>query len=266
MDLSSFISWSSVGPSASQIAVPPSAESTCSDVSHDAAEIYVCDLHNQTFFDKAERDKHWSSFHQEDTVRFSCSICDKTYANKFGLDQHFNSIHLGNPYKCSVKGCDKFFKSIKGRNIHEQRHTGDFKYKCDICGKTFSSLSGLRIHKVSHSASKKYPCKFCQKRFTRTNDRKRHEEKSCPAKAEYYSNLSIGVCTDGQSDQKNKEKSVRKGIRCSICHKTFLSKEKVTSHITAVHRRERSYGCTECMQSFSSRSLLSAHRKDVHSD
>lgn len=262
-DYYSFLTASSPGPSASQVASQESVMTTFSEADEDGVQIHACDRHNEFFYSEHDYKKHIERFHNTSS-RFQCNICDKSYANNFGLNQHTNTTHLGTPYMCSVNGCHKFFKSVKGRNLHEQKHVGVLQFKCDICSFNATSLSALRSHKVSHSASKRFPCRYCPKRFTRTNDRKRHEEKSCPAKGKHFASLSIGVCTDGQDEPKVTSKSGRKGHRCSLCHKTFLTKEKLTSHMTSIHRRERTYACTECMKTFSSRSLLGAHRRDVH--
>lgn len=260
LDCLSFLSASSPGPSASQISVQGSCVTTASDASCDTADIFVCDSHNEIFYSTQDYDNHQASLHMNRTGRFQCSVCDKNYANKFGLDQHTNAIHLGCPYMCSVTGCNKFFKSLKGRNLHEQRHSGKFEYKCDICSKKWNTLSALRTHKISHSVAKKYPCRFCNKKFTRTHDRKRHENDVCRGKRENAIAHTIGVSKDGITETK----SNRKGHRCSICRRTFLTKEKLTGHLQHAHSRNRDYGCTECMKSFSSRSLLAAHRKDAH--
>ena len=78
--------------------------------------------------------------------------CSKTYCSAFNLKRHIESTHQGlRKFKCLT--CAKFLSSKQNLIDHQNIHTGQKPYCCEIasCGMRFRQLSQFYLHRQLHS-------------------------------------------------------------------------------------------------------------------
>jgi len=121
---------------------------------------------------KSEADSSDITEHPRDDIPrpYLCAVCHKRFKSSKGLNMH-NKRHTGeNVYSCTR--CDKCFSSQGGMYSHMNIHTG--KYKCTECGKCCLTRQHLARHRRSHSGEKPFECTVCSKRFIRSGHLVRH--------------------------------------------------------------------------------------------
>ncbi|XP_053703457.1 gastrula zinc finger protein XlCGF8.2DB-like isoform X1 [Synchiropus splendidus] len=105
---------------------------------------------------------------------------------------------------------------------------------CSECGKMYSCPRSLNQHKKIHSGEKPFRCPECGKRFGFKGDLKKH----------------LQIHSEPQQT-------------CSVCNKTFLTKESLSRHFRRLHIDEKPFSCSVCKRTYALRDYLTRHMR-VH--
>ena len=103
---------------------------------------------------------------------------------------------------------------------------------CNICGKV---VTNIKKHSLMHNPEKKLQCDKCDYRTNHKEQLKRH----------YYTH--------------SEDQSEGRKHKCSICHKTWFTKQDLKEHIM-VHAGIKPYKCNLCNSAFSN---FSGHRQHM---
>ncbi|XP_075224189.1 uncharacterized protein LOC142326011 isoform X2 [Lycorma delicatula] len=171
---------------------------------------------------------------------FKCHICEYVCKNWNSLRTHCKDLHR--EIAQLTCDCGKTLSTRAAIIEHRARHTDSNVYKCDKCEKTFHRKSLLTIHVMSHVPKEEQPfvCCKCARRFHCEALLRNHERVHLP-------------------------KEERLIFPCRLCQKMFSSKSAVSTHMKAVHLRERPFVCDQCGHSFTSKGILQEHLT-IHSD
>lgn len=61
--------------------------------------------------------------------------------------KHAKCVHIKErPFVCTI--CDKTYKDKNVLQGHMQRHSGKFRYYCDVCKKGFTCSNAVMKHKI----------------------------------------------------------------------------------------------------------------------
>ena len=143
--------------------------------------------------------------------------------------------------------------------------------------KTFRSSKNLAQHMQGvHEGIKKHICKFCKKAFFRTNDLKKHTQKSHDSIKSLQNDIIKHALLDVT---KNIEKNIsnsnflnnstnenEKIFKCESCIKQFDKKYSLKRHIRSVHEGIKDHKCHNCEKTFSRSSDVNRHIKNVHEE
>ncbi len=106
-------------------------------------------------------------------------------------------------------------------------------------------------------------CRYCSYYFKKS-DLKSHED-SCTYKQStpgLDASTRIPLGFKGLKTIKNHRKDTR--FPCTMCSKSYVSKQGLSAHINSAHTKLESFSCTLCDKSFSVKQILIGHMKDVH--
>ncbi|KAH8349161.1 hypothetical protein KR084_011003, partial [Drosophila pseudotakahashii] len=137
---------------------------------------YVCDHCGRKFNDKGNLNMH--VLRHTGVRPFECPECGQKEFNKYILNIHIRVKHRGEkPYAC--KYCDeKFETSIKrtrhSRRTHEKHKIKPKPYECSACDMRFELPSLLTKHEQVHTGERNFSCELCNKSFTRSGNLKTH--------------------------------------------------------------------------------------------
>lgn len=158
-------------------------------------------------------------------------------------------------------------------------------YRCSLCNKGFGTSSNLRRHERIHTGDKLVSCPLCQKVFNDKNHLSIHKQSCTVQEAEYVGNT---CSTESKVGSSMGEHIQVEQFSCSICHKTFRSKNHMEKH-EKIHlvddslvcnasnakskggssqkelTNQKSFSCSECHKSFSSKYNLVRHQR-IHTN
>lgn len=108
----------------------------------------------------------------------TCYQCGEHFDTQAACMKHHLSEHRGTSFYpdsarhiCEICGASLAPSSVA---IHQNMHTKEKIFSCDVCGREFHSSVGLKRHSVTHTGEKRYGCSLCEKRFTQSNSMKLH--------------------------------------------------------------------------------------------
>jgi len=163
-----------------------------------------------------------------------CTVCNKIFRTNYKLRVHMETHEPTAKFTCSFDGCGKAFKSLIGMQEHAAaKHTGEYKYTCDVCQKRFLLRSYFMSHQKTHQLERTFACSLCSKTYRTKQNLIDHE------------NCHLGV----------------KQFKCSDCEQSFTTKNHLDVHHRMKHRQNDSVTCTVCQKSFKSRSYMKIHIK-----
>lgn len=155
---------------------------------------HVCDICDMTFETIIEADKHIDQHDDQLTCTHcgdkfkrpfeyakhvyshtgipKCELCSATLKNRAHLIRHYSS-HLKStrPYLCQHSDCNHRFSGFIALKKHEQKHSGQSSFKCDICSATFLTDSYLKKHlyathpELRTGKEFNYECVLCDRKF-----------------------------------------------------------------------------------------------------
>jgi len=202
----------------------------------------------EKFFIPANLDLHVKRNHRRVFKHepLKCLFCVKFIRGKSNLSRHIQLFHKNEGVPCRYKGCFQVFTTEKNLDDHLQNKHHLFKGKspneCKKCKYWFQSKKNLKLHEKIHAREeiverpKTIECIFCPDLFSNKFDLNSH----------------------------TKEKHWREAIRCPRIHCMvfFKTRKQMREHFESTHRNS----CKFCHATFSSRTFLFTHFRQVHLD
>ena len=202
-----------------------------------------------------------------------CDICGKSYKNTDLLKSHIKNVHKRKPLQCTM--CDSVVKNLKSHmtKVHKVAMKGEEWVNCDICGKSLFGDGTLKDHR--HKAhfkpeQKNRRCTYESCDFITSSVYKLNQhingihEKMRPFKCEVCgstfkrkAHLEVHSNDVHSDDPKHK-------FQCEKCDFKTSHKYNFRNHVNAVHLGIRAYKCEFCEKTFTQRSHVRTHMKNVH--
>ena len=179
---------------------------------------------------------------QDKSQDSKCSVnnCPVRCSDQEKLRLHVQS-HKGSLFVCPLS-CDKVSSSWSGMKLHLwQSHRYDMDlYKCHHpnCEYRTISLVKLERHSVKHSEERPWLCPICGQAFKLAKQLRIHS-----------STVHSKICASSSN------------LNCQICKGNFSSQRQLRLHIDSVHHKKRSFLCSHCGYSASSKSSLKLHTR-----
>ncbi|XP_013144614.1 PREDICTED: zinc finger protein 557-like [Papilio polytes] len=207
--------------------------------------------------------------------RVQCTDCEKTFSHRAGLVNHRLAVHeLQNTFPCTV--CDKVFRWKTSLKRHLEKHDAKTKPTnngaafCVTCSIEFSSICSYKRHlrnSLKHVTRDqlKFICDHCKKRFADKTKLRDHIEDKHLHKV-----YNCHICNKATKNRVGLDQHIRYVHRdrpnnkmCHYCGKGFPTKVQLESHIRT-HTGERPFICEYCPTTFSQKSNLYKHNRQVH--
>ncbi|XP_059416001.1 POZ (BTB) and AT hook-containing zinc finger 1-like isoform X3 [Carassius carassius] len=244
----------------------------------------ACDLCGKVFRDVYHLNRHKLSHSGEKP--YACPVCGLRFKRKDRMSYHVRSHDgsVGKPYVC--QSCGKGFSRPDHLNGHiKQVHTTERPHKCQICNASFATRDRLRSHLACHED--KIPCQVCGK-FLRaaymTDHLKKHSEGphnycgicnkdgqenagKCPHQDSDGSDAVFGDLSNG-TDLKAEQKVEGEEMEVTSFIFNGQAEDAVTSpggskNIQKIDQ-EKKFACSDCGQTFRTKSYLNKHHHRVH--
>nr|XP_046166183.1 POZ (BTB) and AT hook-containing zinc finger 1-like isoform X3 [Oncorhynchus gorbuscha] len=250
-----------------------------------------CDICGKVFRDVYHLNRHKLSHSGEKP--YACHVCGLRFKRKDRMSYHVRSHDgsVGKPYVC--QSCGKGFSRPDHLNGHiKQVHTTERPHKCQICNASFATRDRLRSHLACHED--KIPCQVCGK-YLRAAYMTDHLKKHSEGPHNYCSicnkdgQENAGKCPH-QGESEGDEPSFRElsnGDEMKSPHKS--EGEELGSPTpfacngasagtgtvpgsppggaktkTSQDSPEKKFPCSECTQTFRTKSYLNKHVNRVH--
>lgn len=229
-------------------------------------------------------------------IRMSCTFeeCFKSFSNKANLNQHVRDTHYKiKNYMCHL--CAHRFARRSTLLRHENNHTGEKYFPCNICGEKFLGDFKLEFHQMTkHTEDDKQrkstknilpkkskvpsvkldrennnylACQKCNASFIFSVDLEQHECKYY--NSGIYANSSHSPAPAKATKRlkkvnvKKEPKNKSEKVPCSVCHKP-LCKNYVKTHESVYHFNIVVYTCFICFKTFKTMSSVNQHVQYVH--
>ncbi len=171
--------------------------------------LFKCQICDQTFTKKHQRDYHKTKEHPKDS--YDCTKCQETFTKRHQLKYHIERHHTKKSYNCTI--CSATFETRHKLCYHRKiKHTdkadNEPQLKCQQCQKTFSSQSRLERHAALHSGVKPVCCEHCGQGFYTRGKLKQHVD---------VVHLKLATTT------------------CNLCQKSFCDLDGLREHKKRVH-------------------------------
>ncbi|XP_072536499.1 zinc finger protein 1035 isoform X2 [Salminus brasiliensis] len=242
-------------------------------------ENFPCDLCHETFSCKSSRAEHRKT-HAEQEEELPPLLPPAEQASPPppppqqpspppATIQSYSSLNIGQQfmYRCGV--CQLRFKDPEQLSEHGCSPAEERPYSCPECNKHFLHGSHLKKHQLSHQLSgpRSFQCKSCHMRFTQRHQYlthlRRHSDE--PPDSEIREKDKLPAANDLDPDKIYKcpicPESFAQALElanhlsvhshmCSVCKKTFPSKQQLEEHEQCHLSAATQYECTECGNSF----------------
>ena len=206
----------------------------------------------------------------------TCGITIGLFSSKAEVQIHMIKIHGDKSLQCFE--CGKFFDKIIALKIHLRGTHVDLKLQCDACEKKFKTKSGFRKHKRSHKTLKKeleikkdpneeqqtcYICYDTLDKFGLEHHLMLHETSENDGKIKCDICEEVYASEDSLRGHKAQSHNLNKRYACDLCNKTFMVESIYSNHLKD-HQDIKTHKCPDCGKSFSKRSVMLRHDRQVH--
>lgn len=174
-----------------------------------------------------------------------------------------NKGKKANPKICTV--CNKLFRTNHKLKCHMETHAeNNAKYICNFtnCNKAFKSKIGLQEHAARHSGEYNFTCETCRKKFLLRSYFLAHQ------RIHSKTNLKVFPCSLCTKTFKSKQNLIDheachlglKYYKCEVCAKSFTTKTHLDYHLKS-HNQLDQFACNVCSKMFKTKSYLKIHVK-----
>lgn len=174
-----------------------------------------------------------------------------------------NKGKKANPKICTV--CNKLFRTNHKLKCHMETHAeNNAKYVCNFtsCSKAFKSKIGLQEHAARHTGNFNFTCETCHKKFLLRSYFLAHQRIHSKA------NMKVFPCSLCPKTFKSKQNLIDhetchlglKYYKCEVCGKSFTTKTHLDYHLRA-HSQIDQFSCNVCNKLFKTKNYLKIHIK-----
>ncbi|KAH1014239.1 hypothetical protein HUJ04_003103 [Dendroctonus ponderosae] len=220
---------------------------------------------------------------------FTCNICTATFNSRQEIQDHKQAKHR-KYFKFSCERCGIRFQRIQQLVAHIRVHTGEKPYNCNICGKCFTFKALLEKHSIRHiELQKSYQCIYCDTVYTSKETLRQHEmshttelfeptsvpnqpiqdDPHRPSVTMVEGGYQCNVCSKVLQSEDVLNDHFRshgpKNHVCSVCGKSYISKERLAMHINNTHNKKHMLHCGKCSDVFATHRALQLHMRS-HTD
>ena len=222
---------------------------------------FACQLCSKAFPSKRMLAKH-EKYHVDKNT--SCKQCGQVFNQKWKLEQHIAKEHLGQSLEC--KECGKQFQWHRNLLAHiNLNHVREIRYRCKNCPLTFlKKKSFILHHREKHKEAIEPWCSLCYEVFDGLKQREDHQcgkientgritichKHDPPMQFKHQSDLLEHIKTHHSSED-NGLTPLQKS--CPVCHKKFLLRKNLVTHMKRLHDSEGSgmnFKCQYCDKTF----------------
>lgn len=173
-----------------------------------------------------------------------------------------NKGKKANPKICTV--CNKLFRTNYKLRVHMETHAENTaKFVCDFenCNKTFKSKIGLKEHAAKHTGTFNYTCETCQKQFLLKSYFSAHQRIHSTNHKTFSCSLCPKTFKSKQNliDHENSHLGI-KYFKCDVCSKSFTTKTHLDHHLKT-HNQVDQFLCSICNKFLKSKVYLKTHIK-----
>ena len=120
-----------------------------------------CNICEETFFMKRERDRHIREVHSKDE-RIKCPECDMTFSRKESMTRHRDTKHSSSSsmFKCEI--CHKSFTQQGNLDRHRDEVHAGYHFKCSECPASYARKEKLQAHKEKGNHLVEFYCDICK--------------------------------------------------------------------------------------------------------
>ncbi|XP_076107563.1 uncharacterized protein LOC143075860 isoform X2 [Mytilus galloprovincialis] len=212
---------------------------------------------------------------------YTCDKCKKEYKTSVALKSHTKKVHTGTViFECPQKGCFKHFTNQHTLKDHVLEYEESGLFKCVKCAKSFITKHNLKEHEDSCTPNRIVPCDTAPENSGEIisgddrdddNDDDDDDEEEDDDDDDDIENI---VKTLNKAiNKKSVQKKVFKCKRCNFSAKDKKYYSKHLDHHMYLDRKQRTgvsvpkmYICSYCGLTFRSKSGLSRHELNYHSD
>ena len=220
-----------------------------------------CTYCDRYFGNVAECNMHVNRRHK----RVKCPECEKHFVKQADCDNHFRDVHK---FVCSISGCSVFkYNEIELHEHLRYDHRSKMVFRCNKCVKVFSTRSELhQHHEVDHGRVKladvqgeKYPCLRCKREFLTesmfvSHSRDHKENVYACNQCLWHFNTIAGLIKHCQDTHDERH------FACTTCGEVFASNPDLCRHTTSYHIKL----CHICHRTFVSDDKLIDHVRKIH--
>ncbi|KAG7298319.1 hypothetical protein JYU34_017919 [Plutella xylostella] len=238
---------------------------------------YRCQYCGERFTCQTKKDKHLESVHGRSQRAFKCPSCPLEFASYSLANSHYVVAHT-EKFVCTL--CGKKLASPKALRLHNDRHTGNMAFQCDVCDKgdsqdamtTNMRNNAMKIVEYATAYPFRLPeldvmCVLCSRSFEDPKDFRDHFDND-----HKVFNIKEAFFHLTRFDRKLKVDFT--DVRCRICNQLFDDLDSVANHLKAEHDKEISndgyaleifkfepgkWVCAYCKEKFVSLRSLSRH-------
>ena len=221
---------------------------------------YKCPFCSNYFPHEDELEKHKATVHEEKKLSFNCTVCNAEFPLKSNLNTHMETVHediQSNAQKpvydsedpnscniCQITFCQKQYYQDHITSVQD----GKKSLKCCSCGAIFryGYSEGFIKHIASVHEGKTFKCfaKRCTACFVESEELEEHDLTVHDGK------MMVKYIKLKEKQSKERVPPSQKRVICTVCGKSYTTKNVLKLHVNQVHLKQRKY-CDQCPMSFS---------------